>query len=220
MTKERAVLHFQDRVQQIQKEQGRDLISAWAMARALLPGLFAKAFPGNDPALPPKVRQVGSYRDSAEIIAPPTAAQLEAAPARPGRKLSLLSIPNEGNIAALGLPPDCTYEEFRAADVANAGATPRSSAAIFEALVGLLAEKGISPEAARAAAGERYPQLFAELSHPAVETGKLGKQDQSAGGSLFNQVKALLVAKGVLSSDAGYDDILPALRRMNFAGSH
>ena len=164
MTKEQAGLHFQDRVQQMQKEQSLDLTVAWAQARAMYPELFARAFSSGDPAEPPKVRLVGSYRDSAEVIPPPATAQLEAAPARAGRRLSLLAIPNEGNIEALGLPRDASYEEFHAADLANAGAVPRKSAAIFEALIELFAQKGMSPEAARQAASERYPTLAAELS--------------------------------------------------------
>jgi hypothetical protein len=162
MTKEQAGLHFQDRVRQMQKDQGLDLIPAWAMARGLYPELFAKAFSGGDPADPPKVRLVGSFSDSAQVIAPPATAQLEAAPARAGRKLSLLAIPNEGNIEALGLPRDCSFEEFREADHANGGASPRNSAAIFEALVGLLATNGMSPEAARDTARARFPRLADE----------------------------------------------------------
>ena len=58
--------------------------------------------------------------------------------------------------------PTRRTEEFRAADVANAGAAPRASEVIFEALVALQVGKGLSVDAARDAARARYPFLAAE----------------------------------------------------------
>ena len=165
MTPQQATLHFQGRVQQIQKEQGLDLVGAWAMARGLLPELYARAFWGVAPAEPAKVRQVGSYRDGAQIIAPPTTAQFAGAPARGGRKLSLLPLPNDDTIAALGLPKDVPYDVFEAAARANDGASPRNSKAIWTAILGVPVGKGMSMEAAEAEARLRYPQLFSEINH-------------------------------------------------------
>lgn len=168
MTKEQAGLHFQDRVQQMQKEQSLDLTWAWAQARAMYPELFARAFSGGDLAEPPKVRLVGSYDSSAQVI-PPAATALPYTGSGNGQALAAklmpsrpISIPNEGNIDSLGLPRDCSFEEFRAADLANAGATPRNAAKIFGALVGRLAQNGSSPEAALDTARARFPQLAEE----------------------------------------------------------
>jgi hypothetical protein len=90
-----------------------------------------------------------------------------------------VSIPNEGNIEALGLPRDVEFDEFRAADLANAGAFPRNSAAILEALIGLQAQSGTSPEAARDAARVSYPQLFSEVNRGGGAGANSNEQEAS-----------------------------------------
>jgi hypothetical protein len=168
MTKEQAGLHFQDRVQQMQKERSLDFTVAWAQARAMYPELFARAFSGGDPAEPPKVRLAGSYDSSDQLIAPlvtplPYTGSGAGQPFAAGRFPSRpISIPNEGSIESLGLPTDTSFEEFRAADLANCGASPRNSAGILEALIGLIVQNGTNPDAAREIARTRFPVLAAE----------------------------------------------------------
>jgi len=58
--------------------------SGLGASRALYPELFIKAFSGGDPAEPPKVRPVGSYRDGTQIIARPRRRSLRRHRGAPG----------------------------------------------------------------------------------------------------------------------------------------
>lgn len=125
---------------------GIPLSQAWARTGLLYPRLAERAgFVQKGPAAP--LPSTDGSTDASNI-----AAQL--LPRRP------VSLPNASNIAALGLPADASWEEFRAADTSNAGASPRNSTAIFSALVGL--KGGANPEEARQAARARFPALAAE----------------------------------------------------------
>jgi hypothetical protein len=165
-----ALAWYQTLAEGFVREDAIDLVKAWTKVKLLYPALAERANIGQ-PILS-RVEPVGRYNDSTGLVkgyVPP----LPYAARSGGLDLSLASklmparpvaCPNEGNIEAIGLPRDCTFEEFAAADRANAGATPRSSAAIFQVLVGLQAEKGLSIDAARDAAQIRFPQLASEAA--------------------------------------------------------
>ena len=159
ITREQAVLLFTNAVQEAQRVQNLDLIKAWNSTKSLYPALAAKAFELHDP-MESRTKRVGTFSDSAQVT-PPRISSPYSEQRGPARKLSI-AIPNEGNIEALGLPRDASYEEFRASDIANKGASPRDSKAIIAALIALLVSAGHSPESAAQAASDRFPTLTAE----------------------------------------------------------
>jgi hypothetical protein len=154
--------------------------------RALNPKLFARISVRDEPPNPAKVQPAGRYDDPTGLIKGPVP-PLIYSETRTGHAPNLaakllprapLVIPNAGNIELLGLPPDASFEEFRAADCANAGATPRNSEAIFEALVGLQVQSGLSIDAARDAARARFPKLADEAA--ASGTGANGEEGEAS----------------------------------------
>jgi hypothetical protein len=168
LTPSQAASLFQSKVAEHQRNTGDDLIKAWATVRTLNPKLAAKMGVHDEAPDVAHAQAIGRYSDSSGIIKGPTpplpytgsgSGQALAAKLMTGRPVS---IPNDGNISALGLPRDCSFEEFRAADLSNAGASPRNSAAIFEALVRLIAQNGTDPDTAREIARTRFPVLAAE----------------------------------------------------------
>jgi hypothetical protein len=162
LTKEQANIAFSTLVQQLQREQRSDIISAWAAAKRLKPALFARAFP-NDPPVVSRV-QVTRLDSASAAPAPPLASSPYSPPSGAGRKGLGTAIPNDATLDELGLPRDASYAEFRAAATANAGASPRDSLAIWNALIGVMVASGVSAEAATAAAEKRFPELFADVS--------------------------------------------------------
>jgi hypothetical protein len=181
-----ALAWFQSLAEESAPAEGNDLVKAWQKVKLLYPALAERANIGQ-PILS-RVESAGHYTDSTGMLGGSTASS-PYTENRGGRAASLVSklmptrvaIPNQGNIEALGLPIDCSYEEFRAADRSNAGATPRNSAAIFESLVGLNEQRGLSPEAARHAAQDRYPKLFAESQNARTASAQiLGEGDDAS----------------------------------------
>ena len=170
LTQPEAASLFRSKVAEHQRNTGDELNKAWATVRTLNPKLFAKIAPHAQAQELADVEPVLRCSDSTGII-PGPARSLSYTPNRGSPAPSLasklmprppVSLPNASSILALGLPADASYEEFRAADVANAGAAPRASEVIFEALVALQVGKGLSVDAARDAARARYPFLAAE----------------------------------------------------------
>jgi hypothetical protein len=184
LTPSQAASLFQSKLAEHQRNTGDDIIKAWATVRTLNPKLAAKMGVHDEVPDVAHVQAIGRNSDSSGIIKGPTpplpytgrgnGQALAGMPSRP------ISIPNEGNIEALGLPRDCSFDEFRAADLANAGASPRNSAAIFNALVKLQEQKGLSADVARDAASARYPILSSEVSHggagPNGEAGEVSRK--------------------------------------------
>jgi hypothetical protein len=158
-------------------------MKAWTKVKLLHPALAERANIGQ-PILS-RVEPAGRYDSSDGIIGGPVQ-PLTYAGDRAGHAPNIvvkllprapLSLPNAGNIELLGLPPDASFEEFRAADLANAGAAPRKSGAIFEALVGLQVQMGLGIDAARTAAQTRFPQLADEAA--ASGTGANGEEREA-----------------------------------------
>jgi hypothetical protein len=176
LTQSQAASLFLSKVAEQQQSTGDDIIKAWATVRTLNPKLAAKMRVRDEAPDVSHVQAIGRYSDSSGIIEGPTpplpytgrgAGQALAAKLMPGRAVS---IPNEASIESLGLPTDTSFEEFRAADLANCGASPRNSAGIFEALIGLIVQNGTNPDRAREIARTRFPVLAAE----AGQTSTLG----------------------------------------------
>ena len=180
LSPEDALAWYQTLAEGFAREEAMDLVKAWQKVKSLYPALAERANIGQ-PVLS-RVEPAGRFDSSDGIIGGPVQ-PLTYADGRAGAASNLaakllprspVSIPNAANIEALGLPPDCSWEEFRTADIASGGATPRPSAAIFEALVGLNEQRGLSPEAARSAAQERFSKLASEAS--ASGTGANGAE--------------------------------------------
>src|SRR6266446_3509969 len=120
LTPNEAALLFRDRVAQYQRDSGKDLVAAWAATRVLNPELFKRMSIRGDPDVA-KVRSVGSFVDSTGVIKGPTVplpySSGGSAPKRSAVEMLMprkaISIPNAGNIEALGLPSDASFEEFR-----------------------------------------------------------------------------------------------------------
>jgi hypothetical protein len=170
---------FNARVQEMLPQYGNDINRAWTAGKDLWPNLVA-AFSGPPSSVlagrKPDAVFSGSVGVIAGAVAPvnPYAGKGGAgrdmrsalAPAAPGQQRTF-AIPNSGNIEALGLPTACSFEEFRAADVANGGASPRNSLLIWNGLLKLMQDGGDSAdlEALRAKAATRYPALAAEIGY-------------------------------------------------------
>jgi hypothetical protein len=178
LTRSQAASLFQSKVEEYQRTTGvTDFIVAWARTRDMNPKLFSRMGVHDEPPNPANVQSAGRYADSSGLIKGPTPASPYVG-GRSGQASSLaaklmprraVSLPNEANIDALGLPRDCSYEEFRAADRANGGASPRNSPAIVEALVNLMVQRGMTLDGARAAARDRYPLLHTEANGQATQ---------------------------------------------------
>jgi hypothetical protein len=202
-----ALAWYQSLAEGIAREEAIDLVHAWAKVKLLYPALAESANIGQ-PILS-KVEPAGRYESSAGIIGG-AVQPLTYAADRAGRAPNLaskllprapLSLPNAGNIELLGLPPDASFEEFSAADHANGGATPRNSGAIFEALVGLQVQSGLSIDAARDAARARYPQLASE----AAPSGTGANGDEREASRNAHQASAVATGeKGHLAAAAAH----------------
>jgi hypothetical protein len=185
LSPEDALAWYQTLAEGFAREEGLDPVRAWAKPKFLYPALAERANIGH----PVRVEPAGRYESSAGIIGgavQPLTYAADCAGRAPNLAAKLLpraplSLPNAGNIELLGLPTDASFEEFRAADHANGGATPRNSGAIFEALVGLQVQSGLSIDAARDAARDRYPKLFSESDNArAASANILGERDDTS----------------------------------------
>lgn len=193
LTPRQAGIHFQEMVANRMQKFSEDHLKAWTQVSILNPELCARMREGQS--------GIGGGQSLASAL----------------MVRKSISLPNEGNIEALGLPRDASFEEFRCADSANAGASPRNAAAIFEALVGLQVQNGVSLETARDAARERYPKLFAEMNAggaPDEAGGNNGSAPDA--GSFIDRVRGVLIGKGALAPDASNDEVLPAILKLNF----
>jgi hypothetical protein len=187
LTQAQAGTLFQSKVQERTGKTGENLIQAWTATRILNPALYAKLSTRDPEPDVANIQAVGRYGDSAGVIAGAKAPAIPyiagSGSPRPNLARMLmpkgpLTLPNEGNIEALGLPTDCSFEEFRTADLANAGATPRNSGAIFEALVGLGVQHGLGIEAARESARARFSKLASDAA--ASGTDANGEEGQAS----------------------------------------
>jgi hypothetical protein len=157
LTKDQAVLLFTRSVQEAQQNQVLEFTQAWNQTKLLMPQLAEKAF-GTSVPTESAVKPASSATPAPGAPVPYTFPEGFAV-----RNPFRVSLPNSDYIASLGLPADASYDEWRAADLANADASPRNSFAIFEALIRLFANS-MSAESARQKATERFPTLAAEAA--------------------------------------------------------
>jgi hypothetical protein len=173
---------------------GTDFSKAWTNAKELNPGLVDRA-EFNSPDYNSGHGQV-DYTPGKTIDH--TAGQYSRGPRPAALKPFKVAIPNDAALEALGLPDDCSYEEFTTASKANGDTDPRNSVAILTALISLFASRGINPDDATAMARKRFPMLASEFDQAIAEPSLANEQVMSMGSfdrlSISNDKRVVVLA--------------------------
>jgi len=157
LTKKQAVAEIRKLADKIALENSLDFIPAWNRAKEELPEVAKIAFSGD-----PENLADFRYTRRPANTALANGADYRA-PARSRPQVFTTPLPNAENIAALCLPNDATYEEFKTALEANGGVVPlrpERKRLVFDALAGLnLFNKCGTDAAAKKIAAARFPKL-------------------------------------------------------------